>query len=324
MEKHNLPLAGLVHLTAIVYILMIVFNALGGVGYAGLFSQSVGQVSDKYTVYITPAGFTFTIWSVIYIFLGAGAIYCVSSVYRNSEVTGKVYLRPVILNWVFYAALLANYALNTAWIFIWNNELIVAATIFLLFIAYMGWLAFLVACVRGKRAMEKKKEGVTKTAIFKEVRLQRILIHNGIAFYTTWTTIASLLNINVAFQYVGNFDPETISLICLSILLIILLTWFLFEHLWLDSYVRYTVSQYPVVIFATCGILSKQADPKRPDGPVPQSVQVLTWIVLGIACAQFIARISVVIYRYRTQPLHKTNPEIATIQQENIAIKNNI
>lgn len=42
----------------------------------GLFIQSVGQVSDKYTVYITPAGFTFTIWSVIYIFLGAGAIYC--------------------------------------------------------------------------------------------------------------------------------------------------------------------------------------------------------------------------------------------------------
>lgn len=95
-------LVALIHLTAVLYILMIVFNALGGIGYqgrififfffskyigffqlrnptltlTGLFTQSVGQVSDIYTVYITPAGFTFTIWSVIYIFLGAGAIYC--------------------------------------------------------------------------------------------------------------------------------------------------------------------------------------------------------------------------------------------------------
>ena len=42
----------------------------------GLFNQSVGDVSDKYQVYITPAGWTFSIWSFIYIFLGAGAIYC--------------------------------------------------------------------------------------------------------------------------------------------------------------------------------------------------------------------------------------------------------
>lgn len=37
MESHNLKLlGGLVHLSAIVYILMIVFNALGGIGYEGI------------------------------------------------------------------------------------------------------------------------------------------------------------------------------------------------------------------------------------------------------------------------------------------------
>ena len=43
--------------------------------------------------------------------------------------------------------------------------------------------------------MEKKTEltGLTKNVVFKEVRLQRILIHNGIALYTTWTTIASVI-----------------------------------------------------------------------------------------------------------------------------------
>ena len=148
-----------------------------------------------------------------------------------------------------------------------------------------------------------------------------------------------LLNLNVAFQYVGNFDAETISLICLSILLIILLTWFLFENLWLDSYVRYTLSQYPGQFLYNCCmknskihsfftltysvVLSKQADVNRRDGPVPESVHIFTWVILGIAIIQIIARVSIVIYRYRTQPL-RTNPERTTIQPKatQISIKN--
>ena len=36
-SRHNLKLLfGLVHLSAIIYILMIVFNALGGIGYEGI------------------------------------------------------------------------------------------------------------------------------------------------------------------------------------------------------------------------------------------------------------------------------------------------
>lgn len=45
--------------------------------------------------------------------------------------------------------------------------------------------------------MEKHRDGLANTAVFKEVRLQRILIHNGIALYTTWTTIASVSKRNL-------------------------------------------------------------------------------------------------------------------------------
>ncbi|KAI9555306.1 hypothetical protein GHT06_017821 [Daphnia sinensis] len=321
MENRNKLLAVLVHLTGAVYVVMIVLNALGGIGYEALFNQNTGQVSDKYTVYITPAGFTFTIWSVIYIFLGAGAIYSVSSVYRKSVPNSRVYVQPVILNWLFYVMLTINYALNTAWIFLWDSEWIVAACIFLLFITYTGWLAFTIACRRAKSAMKKKQEGVIKTAVYKEVRLQRIVVHNGIALYTTWTTIASLLNINIAFQYFGNCDAETTSLICTAVLLTILIGWFVLENTWLDSYVRYTIAQYPVIIFATSGILSKQAEQNRPDGPVPESVQILTWIILGVASAQLVARLVLVIYRYRTQPLFKI--QSISAREEILTVQNN-
>nr|CAH0111439.1 unnamed protein product [Daphnia galeata] len=325
-SRHNLKLLfGLVHLSAIIYILMIVFNALGGIGYKDIFTQTTGQISDKYPVYITPSGFTFSIWAVIYIFLGSAAIYCVSSVYRKSGLNSRVYAQPVILNWLFYVALTANYSLNTAWIFLWDRELMVAACIFLLFIAYTGWISFAVACSRGKRAMEKKRDGLTKTAVFKEVRLQRILIHNGIALYTTWTTIASLLNINIAFQYVGKCNAETTSVACTSVLLIVLIGWFTLENTWLDSYVRYTITQYPVVIFAVSGILSKQADQNRPDGPVPESVQILTWIILGVATVLFVTRLALVTYRYRTQPLFKITSDASIVAHEQtFSVKTNM
>ena len=82
---------------------------------------------------------------------------------------------------------------------------------------------------------------LTKT----EIRIQRVLIHNGIAIYATWTTIASLLNLNIAFQYIGRYDAEITSLVCVSILLTIIIVWFILENTVLDKYVRYMVSQYP-------------------------------------------------------------------------------
>ena len=51
-------------LNTIFFILTLVVNTLGGLGIINDMSQS--DVSDKYFTLITPAGFTFSIWSVIY------------------------------------------------------------------------------------------------------------------------------------------------------------------------------------------------------------------------------------------------------------------
>lgn len=77
-----------------------------------------------------------------------------------------------------------------------------------------------------------------------------------------------------------------------------------------------------VVIFATSGILSKHADPNRSDGPVPQSVHILAWIILGVASIQFVLRLIIVFYRYRTQPLFKVTLQPVG-QNEATTTKNN-
>ena len=59
-------------LNAIFFILTLVVNTLGGLGIINDMSQS--DVSNKYFTLITPAGFTFSIWSVIYGLIAASLV----------------------------------------------------------------------------------------------------------------------------------------------------------------------------------------------------------------------------------------------------------
>ncbi|MFX1446328.1 MAG: hypothetical protein ACFFHV_23275, partial [Promethearchaeota archaeon] len=49
----------------IAFFIMIVFNTLSGTRIFN--NKTVGEISDKYPNLFTPAGITFSIWSVIYL-----------------------------------------------------------------------------------------------------------------------------------------------------------------------------------------------------------------------------------------------------------------
>jgi len=207
--------------------------------------------------------------------------------------------------------MIINYILNSAWIFVWLNEYLAGASILLLFITYTSWTAIGFACYSGNQAMQNNKNNdkATKKRVRIEFLVQTVLIQNGTAIYATWTTIASLINLNIAFQYAGHYDPEVTSLVCCSILIAIIIGWFILENTILDKYVRYIITQYPVVIFASGGIVDSQmaksasAGPDSPD-PIPESVAVLGWTVLSVASALFLFRLAIVIYRFKFQPLY--------------------
>jgi hypothetical protein len=67
----------------IAYILTIVFNALSGTGVFN--GRTIGGVSDDYPNLFTPAGFTFSIWSVIYLFLLIFVIYQAKDVFKTQK-----------------------------------------------------------------------------------------------------------------------------------------------------------------------------------------------------------------------------------------------
>jgi len=91
---------------------MIILNWLAAVGILG--GIETGLISDKYPTHITPAGFAFAIWSLIYLGMIAFSIY---QALPSNAAKFRGMRRFYILSCVA----------NGAWLYIWSQELMVVS-----------------------------------------------------------------------------------------------------------------------------------------------------------------------------------------------------
>jgi hypothetical protein len=70
------------------------------------------------------------------------------------------------------------------------------------------------------------------------------VVMNGQGLYTTWTIVASLLNLGHCLRYVSLVDMKDASNVSLSLLLVILVTYFLLENTLWDKYIRFVLTPY--------------------------------------------------------------------------------
>ncbi len=90
-EGHDTVNSGLIFTTLVLFILTNIVNFLAGSGKGGVFKNTVGKISNKYELFITPAGFTFAIWGLIYLCLTISIIILVASVFVSTEFGRYVY-----------------------------------------------------------------------------------------------------------------------------------------------------------------------------------------------------------------------------------------
>ena len=64
------------------------------------------------------------------------------------------------------------------------------------------------------------------------------LILNGQGVYTTWTVIASLLNLAATLVYTFQVEQRQAALVALSLLVVFHCSWFAVENFVVDSYAR--------------------------------------------------------------------------------------
>ena len=140
--------------------------------------QTPPEISAKYPSLFTPAGFTFSIWGVIYLGLLLFIIYQALPGQRESALLARISV-PFKINCVA----------NAAWILAWHYDFLVLSVL-------------IMACIL-----------VTLIAIYSAIdsehtrapRAERLLVHLPFRLYTAWICVASIANISIV-QTAMNWD----------------------------------------------------------------------------------------------------------------------
>ena len=144
--------------------------------------RSTGEISDMYHTYLTPAGYAFSIWSLIYILL-AGFI-----IYQFRQYTGSRDSVQAIRFWFVLSCVF-----NMAWLFLWHYlylELSLAAMVLMLFT--------LIVIYRSTRRITEPTTG------------ERWLIKLPFSIYLGWISVATIVNVSVVLEK-NNWDGFGLS-----------------------------------------------------------------------------------------------------------------
>ena len=158
---------------------VIAFNYLAAVGYLG--GVMPNFVSDKYPTRITPAGYAFAIWSLIYLGLIAFSIY--QALPRKAERFRSI--RSIYI---------LSCAANCVWLYGWHHEMILvcAGVIFTL----LGTLAVVNVNLR-------------QTASLGEFWLAKF----PLGLYFGWVTAATILNATIGLIYLKVEISDSLAVI---------------------------------------------------------------------------------------------------------------
>ncbi|XP_071491951.1 uncharacterized protein [Diadema antillarum] len=277
-------------LVTVGYLLTLFFNFQAGIPpdselSLGLFRNSIGNLSDKYTTPITPAGYTFAIWGVIYSSFAAWLVYLITTLFR-SNAKGAVYLNPPVINEAFLVAMFLNLTFNVTWLFAWDRTTFILSLIVLYLITISLYVALSINATRVYQYI----------FVFREfgrfdLWANRVLVQNGIALYATWTTVATKVNLSVTLMYVFGIDEVTTVYVCLLILATELITYFIFDCFIYDRYSRYILIVYPAAMWSLGGVLvANITNPTSVQAVLASSLFALTFVFFVIKTVLVIIR----------------------------------
>lgn len=231
MTRHFLK-----HMALISYVLMLTINIFADITL--LNGVSANDVSSTYMNLYVPSNYTFTIWGVIYIFLGLYVFYSMGNLKEETEE------KLVVINKWF---IISN-VINVCWVIVWHYEMMLLS--FLLMILLMTTLVGVSYQIQNIKRYTK----------------DRFFISFPFALYFGWVAVTVLVNFMALLTSFGfKLEPiVTILVIALGMIVGIYMTYkkrimgfglmliwgyvgILYRHL---SYGGYD-GAYPEIIIAT-------------------------------------------------------------------------
>ena len=182
------------------FALTILVNALAG-STTLIGGQVTADISDANFTLITPAGYVFSIWGVIYVLLGIFVIFQALPSQKNQDYQNKI-------GWLF----ILSSVLNIVWIFLWQFEYLIFS-VFIMFMLLATLIAIYLRLDIGKSSVELR---------------EKVAVHLPFSTYLGWITIASIANVAttlVSINWDGfGLDPELWALLIIIIALLLSLT----------------------------------------------------------------------------------------------------
>lgn len=169
MRTHPYRLLNIIALLAV-----IVVNALANL--LPIAGKTTGELSDQYPVLITPAGYVFSIWSLIYLLLAGFVIYQAMPSHADRQRIRRI--GPLfILTCVF----------NCSWILVWHYELLPLSVLIML--ALLGTLIVIYTGIR--QVQEPPTLG------------ERLFVYLPFSLYLGWISVATIVNVTVLLYDLG-------------------------------------------------------------------------------------------------------------------------
>ena len=270
-----------------------------------MYSNTTGEISDLFTLPVTPAGWTFSIWGFIYTWQGLWLVYALITLCRKKGGT-YLYMMPAYST-IAYGAYCLSHICNVAWLFAFlSKKLAIALPIIILQLATLGITFFFAS----KRLYENLAQ-LTKSGLTVDVWLIRMLIQNGIAFYTAWVLVATIINVGLVMTYKTGSDisdigvaPDVSGTVILSVVAFFLITWFVLDIFFLDKYVRYVISPYITLTVASAGVLSKNLDFDNANRN-----SIIMVILITLAALFLVSKALIMIWRHFKRPIQAMQAE---------------
>ena len=208
------------------YILTIIVNSLAG-GTTLIGGKLTAAVSDANPTLVTPAGYVFSIWSIIYILLGAFVIYQALPSRSSRGFTERI-------GWLFVLSSI----INIVWLFLWQFEYL-SVSVVLMFLLLASLIAIYVRLGIGK----------TKVGLG-----DRLAVHLPFSVYLGWITVATIANVSAALVWLNwdgaGISAETWAILVVAVALVITA---------LMLFTRKDIAYSLVIIWALVGIAVKQS-----------------------------------------------------------------
>jgi len=155
---------------AVSFVVMLVVNGIAG-ATTWLNGINTGQVSDSFPNLFAPAGYTFGIWSVIYLLLAAYVVYQLNTKRRMGALLKQSTISAIT------PLFIASSLINTVWIFAWQYQVMWLSAVLII-----GLLVTLILINNRLREQD-----------FSPV--ERLIVKTPFSIYFGWITVATIANI---------------------------------------------------------------------------------------------------------------------------------